>query len=139
MFRVEVAIELAAIGAAQDRIAAWLDAEGVPAALAYRARLVLEELLANLVMHARFPDGRQPARITLDHSGGGLDVTIEDAAEPFDPRGTAEPPLPPSLDDDMLGGLGLALVRKMAEIRGYDRSAAGLNVTRLRLRAEVQT
>jgi anti-sigma regulatory factor (Ser/Thr protein kinase) len=131
MLRLEVAVDLAAIQAAQDRIAEWLEGEGVAAPVVYRVRLVLEELLANLVMHARFPAGTRPAQVTLRILPPGVEIVLEDGAEPFDPRGTADPALPPSLDDDSLGGLGLALVRKMAEIRGYDRTAASTNVTRL--------
>jgi anti-sigma regulatory factor (Ser/Thr protein kinase) len=138
MLRVEIAIDLAAIETAQDRIADWLAGEGVAHPVVYRVRLVLEELLTNLVMHGRFPRGRAPARVALEVTEGEVEVTIEDAAEPFDPRGAADPALPPSLDDDRLGGLGLALVRRMADIRAYGRGAGGVNLTRLRVRAETK-
>lgn len=128
--RLEVALDLAAIEAAQERVASWLDAQGASAPLAYRARLVIEELLANLLMHARFAGPPPPARLDLSMVEGFLYLLIEDAAAPFDPRTRIE------RDAEAVGGLGLKLVREMAEIRAYERSAEGWNRTALRLSGE---
>lgn len=130
MLRLDVPLDVAAIAAAQDRIAAWLAQAGAPARTAYRVRLVIEELLANLVMHGRFEGMPPPARVSVSAAPGGVVVLIEDAAAPFDPR-SATPPPAPTLDNDRLGGMGLALVQRMAAIEGYERTAAGWNRTKL--------
>jgi anti-sigma regulatory factor (Ser/Thr protein kinase) len=128
--RLRVELDFAAISAAQDHVAAWLEESGLDASAAYRVRLVLEELLANLVLHGRF-EGRKPlAEIALAIEAGGVTVLLADSAAPFDPRGAPEP-APPTLEGDAVGGLGLALVRRMAEIRGYDQAEDGGNVTRI--------
>lgn len=130
--RLDVPLALPDIGAALDRVAVWLEGEGVAPAVAYRVRLVLDELLANLVMHGRFALEPPPARLRLRVETPNVTVEIEDAAEPFDPR-LAPPPPPPSLETETVGGMGLALVRKMADIRAYERLACGRNRTVLRV------
>ncbi len=129
MLSLEVPPGLAAIEPAQDAIAAHLAEAGVAEPVALRVRLVVEELLANLAMHARFPGPPMPARIEVRVEEGGVTLLLEDAAEPFDPRDAPEPGGPPSLEDDRLGGLGLALVRRMTGRLDYRRSPAGRNCT----------
>lgn len=128
--QLEVALDLAAIEAAQDGIAAWLEEGGASAPLAYRARLVIEELLANLVMHGRFAGPPPPARLDLTLDDNILVLVIEDAAAPFDPRTEI------TRDAEAIGGLGLKLVRQMAEIRAYQRTEEGWNRTALELSGE---
>ncbi|MGG5808041.1 ATP-binding protein [Falsiroseomonas sp. CW058] len=132
--RLAVAPDLAALEAAQERVADWLDGQGVGLATARRVRLVIEELLVNLVMHGRYPAGPEPALVELCLADGGVTLAIEDPAEPFDPREEPSPAAPPSLDDDRLGGLGLPLVRRMAEILHYGRTPNGWNRTELHFR-----
>lgn len=126
----DVPLETAAIAAAQDEIAALLAAQGVEEVPASRARLVIEELAANLIMHGRFDEEQPVLRIGVEVSEDEVLVTLEDAAAPFDPRATAEPSAP-GLDDDMIGGLGLALVRRIATIRDYRRLPSGWNRTEI--------
>lgn len=113
--------------AALEQAEAFLAGRGIGAAQLYRARLVLDELLANLAMHGRFPPGPPPpVRLEVAAAGDAVELALEDGAEPFDPR-AAPTPAAPSLDDDRVGGLGLALVRRMAEIRDYRRLPGGRN------------
>lgn len=128
--RLEVALDTAAIEAAQDQVAGWLAGQGADAKLAYRARLVIEELLTNLVMHGRFTGPPPPVRLALRMVAPGLELVIEDAAAPFDPRTEI------AREPDAIGGLGLALVRQMAAIEAYGQSAQGWNRTRMLISGE---
>jgi serine/threonine-protein kinase RsbW len=132
VLRLEIPLALPAIGGALDEVATWMEGQGVAPAIGYRVRLVLDELLANLVMHGRFAGDPPPARLLLSIDGEAVALELEDAAEPFDPR-MAPPPPPPSLEEDRVGGMGLALVRKMAEIQGYGRMDGGWNRTVIRV------
>jgi anti-sigma regulatory factor (Ser/Thr protein kinase) len=98
-----------------------------------RLRLVVEELVANLVEHAAWPADRLPARLRVTWRSGRLSAVLEDAAAPFDPT-TAPGPEVPRLDDDKVGGLGLGLVRKMTAELQYD-SGDGWNRTEFAIRA----
>ena len=129
-FGLDVSLTLEAVEAAQDRLAAWLAARAVPGDAGYRLRLVLDELLANLVMHGRFAGDPPPARIDATLGATEILLAIEDAAEPFDPR-AAPTPAPATLEGEKIGGLGLALVGRMAAIRAYDRLPSGRNRTLL--------
>jgi len=124
-----------ALATAQDRIDAYLEAEGASDRARYVVRLVLDELVANLMMHGRFDGAPPPLRAEVASGEAGVLLALEDAAEPFDPRLPRGPAAPPSLDDDRVGGLGLPLVRRMAEIRGYRRLADGRNRTELAIAA----
>ena len=130
MLRIDVPVALDAIAPAQATVAAWAAAQGVPPPAAHRLALVLEELLANLAMHGRFAGLPPAARLRLDADAAEIRAIIEDAAAPFDPR-AAPATAPLRLDDDRVGGLGLALVRKMADRLDYGRAADGWNRTEL--------
>ncbi len=131
VFSVDIALDSAALDAAQDRLGAFLEGAGLPAPVQYRARLVVDELVANLMMHGRFAGEPLPARLTARPGSESLLLTLDDAAEPFDPRSAPAPEAPPSLEDDRVGGLGLALLRKMARILAYERTVDGWNRTLL--------
>lgn len=128
MLRLSVPVLLLSIAEVQAAIEAWAESAGVPPAVTYRVALVAEELLANLVMHGRFAGEAPAARLSLDRTAEGVILVIEDGASPFDPR-VAPEPAAPSLDDDRIGGMGLALVRKMAARLGYEPAADGWNRT----------
>jgi anti-sigma regulatory factor (Ser/Thr protein kinase) len=135
-FRRAIRLTPQSLDAAQDELATWLAARQVPAPAAYRLRLVLDELLANLMMHGHFTGPPSPVRLVATVGAAEIDLTLDDAARPFDPRAAPEP-LRPTLAGDKLGGLGLALVRKMAEIRDYRRLPEGLNRTELSIPLQV--
>jgi anti-sigma regulatory factor (Ser/Thr protein kinase) len=131
VYSIDVPLAVAALAAAQEEIASRLKAAGASESLLYRVRLVVEELLTNLILHGRFRGPAVPARLALSFAESGLTLVIEDPAEPFDPRVVPEPGGPPSLDDDRIGGLGLPLVRKMAVIQAYGQAEGGWNRTEL--------
>ncbi len=130
-FASEVPLNATALEAVQDRLAGILESAGVPHPVRYRVRLVIEELVVNLIMHGRFARDHVPARVALSVTPEAVLLQIDDAAEPFDPRQGGDDTAPPSLEEDTLGGLGLPLVRKMAQIRDYRRLPSGWNRTEL--------
>jgi anti-sigma regulatory factor (Ser/Thr protein kinase) len=130
-----IPLDAAALEPAQERIETFLEGQGVSPRARYKVRLVLDELLANLIMHGRFADSPPPVQVEVAAAGDGVALALVDAAEPFDPRVAPGPQGPPSLDDDKVGGLGLALVRKMAEITAYLRLPDGRNRTELAISA----
>jgi len=134
MLEVEIAIDLAALEPAQASIEAYLAACGAPSAQQLRVRLVVEELIANLVMHGRFlADPPPPARVSVRREDALVTLCVEDAAAPYDPRGVGPVMPPQSIESMTMGGAGLTLLRRVAEIRGYMRTAAGWNRSELRV------
>jgi anti-sigma regulatory factor (Ser/Thr protein kinase) len=88
---------------------------------ALRLTLVLEELFTNTVAHGHGRDSEAPIHVTLEARAGGIAVTYEDTAPPFDPFAAAvEPPGEAvAVEDRPVGGLGLALVARLSRERGY--------------------
>lgn len=120
---------LAALGGWVDRLTAAL---GLDAATEYAVRLCAEEAAANVVMHgvdcAGDGDG---VTLRVAVMPDGLDLVIEDRCAPFDPLTVPVPPLPRSVADAQVGGMGIHLMRHYARHVSYERAGT---VNRLTLR-----
>jgi anti-sigma regulatory factor (Ser/Thr protein kinase) len=109
---------------------AWLAAiaerERWPERTAFKLGLCLDEALTNIVMHG-FPAGQLPlppmAAITLSLQDDGqrLNLEIVDNGIAFDPTSQAAPARAASLDDAVIGGHGLRLMRHYLEDIHYER------------------
>lgn len=89
-------------------------------------RLSAEEAATNIVLHA-FPEAgsRPPFRVTLG-TAGSLTLTFEDEGAPFDPTAYADDAGASSIEDAVIGGLGIRLLRGSTDDLRYER-AGGTN------------
>jgi len=106
------------------RVQAWLEALGreqrLDPDLIDRLTYCSEELLTNIVTHN--PGLRATIRVRLDVRGAAAALlTIEDDGTPFDPTKVPPPAKPRSLDEALIGGLGLHLVRQFSSGMEYER------------------
>lgn len=88
--------------------------------LSCRLLVVLEELFTNTVHHGyRGADGM--VRIELKQIPGHISILYEDAAPPFDPSKAilVDPSI--TVSKGKIGGMGLLLIRKMADSLTYER------------------
>jgi anti-sigma regulatory factor (Ser/Thr protein kinase) len=118
----------AAIGKLNDRIEQNL-LPSVPDTIVRSLQVALDELLTNVIMHARQADG--PIELQLARSAGVLDVTIRYLADPFDPTASQALPKAASISDSQLGGLGIPLVRALMDEFRHEY-VDGRNVVHLR-------
>ena len=89
--------------------------------LLFRANLVLEELLVNIIKYGQ-SDGINGFDITLTSEPDRLTIEVVDEGKPFDPVKDAPPPvLTGSLEDRPVGGLGLHMVRSLVDELSYKR------------------
>ena len=107
------------------RIAAEVEAMGKRECwspnLVFRANLVLEELLVNIVKHGQ-GTGIDDFDITLTSEPDRLTIEVVDEGQPFDPvKDAPAPVLTGSLEDRPVGGLGLHLVRSLFDELSYKR------------------
>lgn len=98
-----------------------IKAFGVPQEMLFRIELVLEELLVN-VIHYAYPQGKGDIEV-----GCGLDrerkfhLLVQDWGCSFNPLAQEDPDLDADLCHRSIGGLGIYLVRQMAEGLSYRR------------------
>lgn len=122
---------LAGFRDAFGRLGSALDACTLPAATRYAVELVFEEIVANVVRHgAPAATAAAPTIEVAVHVGAdSVAMTFEDDGPAFDPCADAPTARThaAALDDDALGGLGLAMVRRAAKSMEYRRTADARN------------
>jgi anti-sigma regulatory factor (Ser/Thr protein kinase) len=113
-------------------VEAFCTEQHVPPGPAFKVRLVLEELILNLIDHAT---GSATDRIELSIvvEPGRVVLTVEDDSNPFDPRSAPAFDKAKPLEDRSPRGMGIHLVRNMTEELDYARIG-----DRNRLRAVVK-
>lgn len=95
---------------------------GLTAARADDVELCLNEAVANVMLHGYRDQPCRPITIRLEQlTDGGLQMTIEDVAPPFNPL--ERPPFRPprSIDEASIGGYGIHLLRTIASGLRYRR------------------
>ncbi len=99
---------------------AFWSAAALPPGAAQAFELSLEELFMNVVMHGA-PGGAARVQVSLALADRALTLTLEDDGPAFDPLSLPPPDVTASLEERPVGGLGVALVRKMMDSVCYER------------------
>ena len=122
ILRLTISNQLAELRRMGFALAEFLDDEGVSKSTAHRVKLVVEELVVNVIQHA-FDDGA-PHAILLDvrTDPQGVAIMVEDDGKRFDPTIAAAPPLKELLESGKSGGLGVAIIRKVTRELKYERT-----------------
>lgn len=107
------------------RLAEWV-AEvtvtlGLPVDVAFRLDVCLTEAIGNIIAYAFDDPLGHCVSVRADLDDHGLVVAVEDDGPPFDPLQVAAPVLSTRLEDAPIGGLGIYLIRTMADEVGYER------------------
>ena len=129
-WRYRVATERAAIGRFADHMEQDLRAAGIAESVRQSLATVLDELLANVVMHAQAARG--PVHVRLHCSDSEVIARLRYCAAAFDPTAIAVAHLPSTIASANIGGVGIAMVRAMTRefVHQYRR---GENHLRVRL------
>jgi anti-sigma regulatory factor (Ser/Thr protein kinase) len=117
--------ELARIADWAERLAEALD---LPASVVFAIQLCLEEAVANVVRHGhphREPPGHPPEsngiRLTLERHDDSVTATVCDTGVAFDPCSLPPPAHAATVDEAVIGGQGVHLMRKFSQHMGYER------------------
>jgi anti-sigma regulatory factor (Ser/Thr protein kinase) len=86
-----------------------------------QTQLVLDELVSNVIKYGYEDDGRHRIHVTVTVAPTLLTVTVDDDGAPFNPLEAPDPDLDLPIDERPVGGLGLFLVRSMADRLEYRR------------------
>ena len=88
-----------------------------------RLTLLIEELFTNTVVHGHGADSAAPVRIECEVSPGRIALTYEDTGPAHDPfAGVVAPDADADVENRPVGGLGVHLVRAMAQHVEYQRA-----------------
>jgi serine/threonine-protein kinase RsbW len=110
-----------AIAPAAEKAEAWLAAyEPSPKAM-YLVPLAIEELVTNCIHYGYDDAGAHTILITLSVADGTLTMTVEDDGHEFDPLARETPDLMAPAEDRPIGGLGIHLLRSLADGMAYER------------------
>jgi phosphoserine phosphatase RsbU/P len=123
-WRFSVASEAEALAPVLHAIEGILRSRDVPADTIHDCVLVLEELLANVVMHAYAGQPGRMAFVTVGLPPGEIRIRIEDTGALFNPLAAPEPDLEAEVADRPVGKLGLVLVRRLVDRWEYARDGA---------------
>jgi serine/threonine-protein kinase RsbW len=131
--RYTVPAEIGAVEGANVRLRDFLQGRGVDKDLVFTAVLALEEVVTNVVKYGFPADDKAERRIDVeaDVQPGTLRLRIADNGRAFDPLTAPPPPLESPVEDRPIGGLGIHLLRNLADDVEYCRTE-GQNVLTLR-------
>lgn len=129
-------VQIGALAWVQRQAAEFLRGQGVADRLVGRAELLLEELVTNVINHGGVTDLMARFVVTLAvEPNGGCRIVFEDPGRPFDPAAAVLPDRPTRLEEARIGGLGLVLLRQMADDLRHEARPGGGNRLSFRLEA----
>jgi anti-sigma regulatory factor (Ser/Thr protein kinase) len=133
---VNVAVESKTFGVSSDEVGAidrWVEEVaaqwGQSERTAFRARLCVAELAANVVEHGIARSGDDRIIVTLQHCGDGIGIEFLDSCGPYDPTAQAVAAKASSIEAVSPGGLGLMLVRAYGSDIAYSNDGTGNRIT----------
>ena len=97
---------------------------GVSRAIQGDVRLIVEELASNAIAYGGGGDvdmGQHELSVDISREADLLTLRFRDQGAPFDPLSAQTPDLEADILDRPIGGLGLYLIRQIAESMHYER------------------
>jgi serine/threonine-protein kinase RsbW len=107
------------LGGIHDFVAGFVERQGLPGSICFDLDLVIEELFTNMVKYS--PEGAPEISVGLERVDGAVEVVLRDFdVEPFDPTAAEDAEAERALAEHRRGGLGLRLVRRIADRVRYE-------------------
>jgi anti-sigma regulatory factor (Ser/Thr protein kinase) len=119
----EVRLDVAAFAAIEPEIGEFLSRQGVAGRAAYVSNLVIEEIVRNLIAHTPPYADEETITVALTVTTRMVTVVIEDERPPFNPFEGPELDVEAPLEQRRPGGMGLHLVRNLADDLTYENSS----------------
>ena len=111
-----------------------LQRNGVTAMVRGDVCLIAEEVGSNVIEHGGDPGEQHEIVVGIRVGNGQLLIEFRDNGRAFDPLGVPAPAIDADIEERPIGGLGLHLVRELAETLSYAREEP-YNVLRVTVRA----
>ena len=121
----------AAVARVAGAFDAFCGAERIPADVAWRLRLAIDEIVANIASHGAKVGVPPAIDVTFHREGSRVHVMIADDGPAFDPLVRPDPDTALPLEAREPGGLGIALVKSlMDEVRNERTTRNVLTLTK---------
>jgi len=118
---IEVSNSRDAIAPASAKAESWLERyQPSPQALNL-VLLAIEELVTNCIQYAYEEANEHTIMIVLSIEDGDLSISVIDDGHPFDPLTAPPPDFSLEVQDRPIGGLGIHLLRQLADNIAYER------------------
>jgi len=117
---LEVADDLAEVGRVQEELSSLWASRALPGEIEPTVSLALEEVLSNVLRHGRRNGTPFGIRVTFAVDAAGFEFEVSDGAEAYNPLARPDPDLTLSLEQRRPGGLGVFLVKQLADEVGYE-------------------
>lgn len=105
----------------QDFVRGQIRDCGCPQEMQFKIQLALEEALVNIIHYAYPPESKGWIELACMLEHNRLKVEIRDGGYPFNPFEREKPDTTATLEERQIGGLGIFLIRQMAEQSDYRR------------------
>jgi serine/threonine-protein kinase RsbW len=110
-----------AITPASEAAEAWLGEQQTSPEAGFLVSLAIEELVTNCIKYGYDDAGEHTIDIELSLAGHTLTMIVVDDGHPFDPLAAPPPDLSLAIEDRPIGGLGIHLLRELADDVTYER------------------
>lgn len=119
--RLTLQNDLQEIRRLSEAVVGFLDSHAVTPQVVYAVRLVVEEIVVNVIKHA-FDDGQtNEIVVSLAVDAAYVVIRVEDDGRPFDPTAVEEPDLRQIVERRRVGGIGIHMARLVSHSMKYDR------------------
>lgn len=126
---IEVRNSRDAIAPASEEAESWLQSYQPSPQVLHLVLLAIEELVTNCIQYG-YDDAREHTiLIVLSIEDHNLTMTVIDDGHPFDPLARPAPDLSLEVEDRPVGGLGIHLLRRLADHMAYERRDGGNRLT----------
>ena len=119
---IAVTPDTASISEVSDFFDNCLEEFMIPLRVGYSLKVVTDEIYSNIVYYS----GANKAEILFRNDTDNIILIFQDDGKPYNPLEAEEPDITAGIEDRKIGGLGLFMVKKMAESVQYEY-AAGRN------------
>jgi serine/threonine-protein kinase RsbW len=118
---IEVCNAQNAIAPAAEKAARWLEAFHPSKEALYLVLLAIEEIVMNCITYGYDDGEKHTILIKLAIQNQHVAVTVIDDGHAFDPLALSPPDLSKALADRPIGGLGIYMLRSLADDMIYER------------------
>lgn len=123
--KTAVVPDMASISVVSEFFDSCLEEFAVPMRVGYSLKVVTDEIYSNIVYYS----GAKTVDILFRNAEDKITLFFADDGKPYNPLEAKEPDITAGIEEREIGGLGLFMVKKMAESVQYEYTAGKNQMT----------